>query len=77
MAKRKKLGQREDLQPELIEMKFQASLKVPSHLDKIFGVDLGSIGLVQGENLDDLQPELIHVQQGIKNSKGEIDPTST
>ena len=77
VAKRKKLGQREDLQPELEEMKFRASLKVPSHLDKILGVDLGSMGLVQGENLDDLQPELIHVPPGISNSEGEIDPTST
>ena len=77
VAKRKKLGQREDLQPESGEIKFWASLKVPSHLDKILGVDLGSMGLVQGENLDDLQPELIHVPQGISNSEGKIDPTST
>ena len=69
VAKRAKLGQRKDLQPELLEMKFWA-LKVPSH------VDLGSMGLVQGENLVDLKSKLIHVPQGTKTSKGEIDPTS-
>ena len=66
-----------DLQHELEEMKSRASLKVPGHLEKILGVDLRSIGLVQGGNSDDMQPELIHVPPGIRNSDGEIDPTST
>ena len=77
VAKRKKMEQREDLQPELEEMKSRASLKVPGHLEKILGVDLRSIGLVQVRNSDDMQPELTHVPPGIRNSNGEIDPTST
>ena len=43
---------------------------------QILEVDLGSIGLVQGKNLDYLQSKLIHVPQGTNTSEGEIDPTS-